>query len=103
MHPFLPSLETFQWEGRGYYPWDTIPGLLRPVIPMEGARHRPLKSVKINCVVDKEAPILYIPNDVFQHLLGYSDVKFEFTLNASAYGSIGVDLWKASLEKYSEL
>ncbi|PPR06403.1 hypothetical protein CVT26_004849 [Gymnopilus dilepis] len=74
--PYLPNLETFDWEGNMPYPWKTLPGLLKAAVPDAIPHRRPLKYVKIKCNVDE---IPYIPKDILQQLLDFSDVKFELT------------------------
>ncbi|PPQ95618.1 hypothetical protein CVT26_008650 [Gymnopilus dilepis] len=97
---FLPSLEKFKWEGRAPYPWDTIPGLLEPVVSNGLAHRRPLTSVKINCKSNPKH-IQYIPTDITRRLTEFNDVKFELTLNSSSYEG-GTDLFMASLERSKE-
>ncbi|PPR06402.1 hypothetical protein CVT26_004848 [Gymnopilus dilepis] len=70
----LPCLETFSWEGFTPYPWETLPGLIEPIVDNDdqGSYRRPLKSVKITCLMDD---VSYIPKEVLQRLLRYSEVK----------------------------
>ncbi|PPR00391.1 hypothetical protein CVT26_009672 [Gymnopilus dilepis] len=99
--PYLPSIETFTWEGYGPYPWETLPGLLKSVVPNAASHLRPLKFIKIDCITTP-ARNPYIPVHVLQQLqvAEYSDVKFEFTMyNPKHSRQAGVDLWKASQDR----
>ncbi|PPQ95614.1 hypothetical protein CVT26_008645 [Gymnopilus dilepis] len=97
----LSSLETFEWDGMKPFLWETVPGFLKPASVNGIVNHRPLKLVKITCMeVEEEDIIPYIPKDIIRQLSEFSDVKFEFTVYQRKSRDIGVDWWKASLERW---
>ena len=104
--PYLPCLETFIWEGPSPYAWETLPGLLQPLVVDSrdtASRRRPLKSVKITCIMDATDDVPYIPRESLRHLSGYRDVEFKFTARSVGHDEGGIDLWTASVEKpYSD-
>ncbi|PPR06075.1 hypothetical protein CVT26_005281 [Gymnopilus dilepis] len=104
--PYLPCLETFVWEGPAPYAWETLPGLIQPVVADSrdaASRCRPLKAVKITCIMDATDNVPYIPRESLRHLSGYRDVEFKFTARSAGHDEGGLDLWTASVEKpYSD-
>ncbi|PPR03435.1 hypothetical protein CVT26_007902 [Gymnopilus dilepis] len=72
LQPCLPCLETFKWEGSCPFPWETLPGLLKPVVNNSVAYRRPLKHVKVDCKFDTTIyPIPYIPKEVLRQLVEF--------------------------------